>query len=176
MSVTTSTKKQALVIPANSVVDLGGRRGVFTPLNASAVFRALSLGTEQSNLVEVLGGLNEGDTVITTGSSALRDGDRIVMPGGAGGRGRRGGGANAGDTAGSAPRGDTAGNGGAAREGTPPGAEAREGGSGRRFGGGGEGSGARPGGSLESGSREGGSRDGRGRRGAAAPATVSPAS
>jgi hypothetical protein len=33
----------------------------------------------------VLGGLNDGDTVITTGSSALRDGDRIVLPGGAGG-------------------------------------------------------------------------------------------
>jgi membrane fusion protein (multidrug efflux system) len=175
VSVTTSTKKQALVIPANSVVDLGGRRGVFTPLNDSAVFRALSLGTEQSNLVEVLGGLNEGDAVITTGSSALRDGDRIVLPGGAGGRGRRGGGANAGGTSGSAPRGDTAGS-GAAREGTPPGAEAREGRSGRRFDGGGEGTGARPGGSLESGSREGGSRDGRGRRGAAAPATASPAS
>jgi len=184
VSVTTSTKKQALVIPANSVVDLGGRRGVFTPLNDSAVFRALSLGTEQSNLVEVLGGLNEGDTVITTGSSALRDGDRIVMPGGAGGRGRRGGGANAGGTGGPPPRGETAGNsdtpanGGAAREGAPAGAEAREGGSGRRFGGGGgDGSnGARPGGSLEGGSREGGSREGRGRRGAAAPATVSPAS
>jgi len=37
VSVTTATKKQALVVPANSVVDLGGRRGVFTPLNDSAV-------------------------------------------------------------------------------------------------------------------------------------------
>jgi HlyD family secretion protein len=179
VSVTTSTKKQALVVPANSVVDLGGRRGVFMPLNESAVFRALNLGTEQSDLVEVLGGLNEGDTVITTGSSALRDGDRIVLPGGAGGRGRRGGGATAGS--GVAPPGDAAGNGGGAREGAAAGAEAREGGSGRRFGGGGNAGGGRSGGSLEGGSREGGSRDGggrdgRGRRGAAAPATASPAS
>ena len=83
VSMTTSTKKQALVVPATAVVDLGGRRGVFTPLNESAVFRALDLGTEQGDLVEVLGGLNEGDAVITTGSSALRDGDRIVLPGGA---------------------------------------------------------------------------------------------
>jgi len=45
VSVTTSTKKQALVVPATAVVDLGGRRGVFTPLNESAVFRALDLGT-----------------------------------------------------------------------------------------------------------------------------------
>ena len=91
VSVTTSTRKEALVVPATAVVDLGGRRGVFTPLNETAVFRALDIGTEQNDLVEVLGGLADGDTVITTGSSALRDGDRIVLPGGAGGRGRRGG-------------------------------------------------------------------------------------
>ncbi len=91
VSVTTSTAKEALVVPATAVVDLGGRRGVFTPLNETAVFRALDLGTEQKDLVEILGGLADGDTVITTGSSALRDGDRIVLPAGAGGRGRRGG-------------------------------------------------------------------------------------
>ena len=42
-------------------------------------------------MVEVLAGLTEGDTVITTGAAALRDGDRIVLPGGTSGRGRRGG-------------------------------------------------------------------------------------
>jgi len=91
--VTTSTKKQALVVPANAIVDLGGRRGVFVPLNESAVFRALGLGAEQKDVVEVLGGLAEGDTVITTGASSLRDGDRIVLPGRGTGRGRSGGGA-----------------------------------------------------------------------------------
>src|SRR5512138_457368 len=45
VSVTTSTRKEALVVPATSVVDLGGRRGVFTPLNETAVFRALDVGT-----------------------------------------------------------------------------------------------------------------------------------
>ena len=46
VNVTTGTKKHALVVPATAVVDFGGRRGVFTPLNESAVFRALELGTE----------------------------------------------------------------------------------------------------------------------------------
>jgi HlyD family secretion protein len=150
VSVTTSTRKEALVVPATSVVDLGGRRGVFTPLNDTAVFRALEVGTEQGAIVEVLGGLSEGDTVITTGSSALRDGDRIVPPGGANGaRGRRGAGAAA----------DGARDGGSAGA-----AEARRGGS--RDGGAREG-GTRPADSgREGGTREGGSRDGRGRRGA----------
>ena len=168
VSVTTSTRKQALVVPATAVVDLGGRRGVFTPLNESAVFRALDLGTEQQDIVEVLGGLAEGDTVITTGSSALRDGDRIVMPGGTNGRGRRGAGATAGGFGG---RGDAA----AGSRGGDPAATrdggTRDGGSGQRFGGDSTTGGpARPGGS----GREGGSREGRGRRGT--PPATAPAS
>jgi RND family efflux transporter MFP subunit len=182
VSVTTSTKKQALVVPANAVVDLGGRRGVFTPLNESAVFRALDLGTEQGDLVEVLGGLNDGDTVITTGSSALRDGDRIVIPGAAGGRGRRGGGDTAGN-AGGAPRGESA---GTANAGPPAGA-AREGG-GRRTGGAdgtdntaGAGFGSRAGRSRDGGVREDQARPGssgrEGRSGQRAlPPAASPAS
>jgi len=179
VSVTTSTKKEALVIPANAVADLGGRRGVFVPLNESAVFRAIDLGTEQRDLVEVLGGLNEGDTVITTGSSALRDGDRIVQPGGAGARGRRGGGQGQGNTGG---RGDAA---TGAPNADPPADASRDGGSGRRGGGAGggsrEGFGKREGGSRDGGTRPGGSgtggengRDGRSRRGT--PPTASPAS
>lgn len=188
VSVTTSTKKEALVIPANAVADLGGRRGVFVPLNESAVFRAIELGTEQRDLVEVLGGLNEGDTIITTGSSALRDGDRIVMPGGAGGRGRRGGGQGQGNTAAGdgAPAGrfGSGGESAGAASTDPPAAEAARG-RGRRVGaaGGGsrEGFGSREGGARDGGARPGGSgagsesgRDGRSRRGA--PPTASPAS
>jgi membrane fusion protein, multidrug efflux system len=95
VSITTDTQKDALVVPADAVVDLGGRRGVFTPLNESAVFRALQIGTEAGQIVEILGGLAEGDVVITTGAGALRDGDRIVLPG-RGEGGRRGGTAGAG--------------------------------------------------------------------------------
>ena len=176
VSVTTSTRKEALVVPATAVVDLGGRRGVFTPLNETAIFRALDLGTEQKDLVEILGGLADGDTVITTGSSALRDGDRIVLPEGAGGRGRRGGasagtgsGGRGGDTAGaSAGRGGAtgaSGAGGTTGRGFAPGS--REGGS-REGGAGGEE--ARPGGAP---GREG---RGRGTPAAASPAPASPAS
>ena len=166
VSVTTSTRKEALVVPATSVVDLGGRRGVFTPLNETAVFRALEVGTEQGAIVEVLGGLTDGDTVITTGSSALRDGDRIVLPGGAaGGRGRRGAGATAGVTGGQE------GNGVRGRGDATEGARAGQG-FGTRQGGSREGGATRPGGA----GAEGGSREGRGRRGAAAAASSSPAS
>ncbi|MGH9203993.1 MAG: efflux RND transporter periplasmic adaptor subunit, partial [Vicinamibacterales bacterium] len=99
VSIITDTTKNALVLPADAVVDLGGRRGVFLPQNDTAVFRVVQVGVEQQNVVEILGGLAEGDTVITTGARALRDGDRILLPGGqAGGRGGRRGG-QAGSTA-----------------------------------------------------------------------------
>jgi RND family efflux transporter MFP subunit len=81
VSITTGTKKDALVVPSNAVVDLGGRRGVFQPQNGQAVFRVVEVGLEQPDIVEVLGGLTENETVITTGSAALRDGDRIQLSG-----------------------------------------------------------------------------------------------
>jgi len=90
VSITTGTKKDALVVPSNAVVDLGGRRGVFQPQNGTAVFRVVQVGLEQPDMVEVLGGLAENESVITTGASALRDGDRISLPEDDAG-GRRGG-------------------------------------------------------------------------------------
>ena len=79
------TKKDALVVPSNAVVDLGGRRGVFQHQNGTAVFRTVQVGTESRTLIEILGGLTEGDQVITTGARRLRDGDRVLLAGGEGG-------------------------------------------------------------------------------------------
>ena len=90
VAITLDTQEDALVVPATALVDLGGRRGVFVPLGGAAVFRMVQVGTEQQDIVEVVGGLTEGTEVITTGSGALRDGDRIVIAGGRGGRGRGG--------------------------------------------------------------------------------------
>jgi RND family efflux transporter MFP subunit len=79
VSITTGTRKDALVVPSNAVVDLGGRRGVFQPQNGQAIFRVVQVGLEQPDIVEILGGLAEHETVVTTGAGALRDGDRIVL-------------------------------------------------------------------------------------------------
>jgi HlyD family secretion protein len=146
VGITTDIKKDALVVPVNAVVDLGGRRGVFQPRNESAIFRSVQVGTEQREYVEILGGLAEGDTVITTGAGALRDGDRVMFANGArGGRGRRGGGDAAAQSGEDGPTG-----------GVQPPAGARQGGGAR------EGSYARPEG-APSGSPTGGSGTG-GRR------------
>ena len=167
VSITTDTTKDALVVPADAVVDLGGRRGVFTPLNESAVFRALQVGTEAGNIVEVLGGLAEGDVVITTGAGALRDGDRILLAGRGEGGGRRGGNAFNGAGRGG-PEAAGAGQGRQGREGaaagaSPPadGAAGRSGGEGARRGGEGSGRYGRGDGSGRYGGRSGEGRSGR---------------
>ena len=90
--ITTDTNKEALVVPSAAIADLGGRRGVFQVLNDAAVFRTVQVGSELPNVVEILGGLEEGEQVITTGARALRDGDRVLVAGdgASNGRGRRG--------------------------------------------------------------------------------------
>ena len=100
---TQSKKKDALVVPSSAVVDLGGRRGVFQLQNDTAVFRTVQVGSEQGLLVEILGGLTDGDEVISTGAGALRDGDRVALAGGARASGRREGRAGSASESGAAP-------------------------------------------------------------------------
>jgi hypothetical protein len=142
VGITLDTTKDALVVPANALVDLGGRRGVFQPLSETAVFRAVQVGNEQGQLVEILGGLTEGQEVITTGAGQLRDGDRITVAGGRGGRGRgRTGGGTGQDSVSARPAGGAAPTRGGAEPSASPTAGRRTTatGEGRRFGGQGEG-------------------------------------
>jgi multidrug efflux system membrane fusion protein len=77
-------------------VDYEGKKGVFMPGGEGdqAHFQAVQQGLINQEQVEVTSGLSEGDKVVTTGAGALREGDRILLPGqnadGRGGRGGRG--------------------------------------------------------------------------------------
>ena len=164
VNITVDTKKEALVVPITALVDLGGRRGVFQPLpDNTAAFRVVQVGVETGDAAEVLTGLQEGDRVITTGAAALRDGDRILLPGAGRGGGRRGGGDGGGNgtaTAGAAAPGATA-TGGASGFTPRPGASQPAAGTGQRAGQGRRGTAD----GTATGTREGGSRRGTGERG-----------
>ena len=87
VTVTTDERKDALVVPTNAVVDYTGRRGVFVAAGDSTVtFRPVRVGIEESEQIEILDGVAEGDRVVTTGAAALRDGDRVLLAGSSGGR------------------------------------------------------------------------------------------
>jgi RND family efflux transporter MFP subunit len=111
-----------LVVPTNSVVDLGGKRGVFKPTTGAngetAKFHPIQPGLSDEKFVEVASGLDEGDRIVSTGAGALREGDKIVLPGpgggGTGGRGPRGG-SQPGDAGGAGGNGTGGRRGGAGR-------------------------------------------------------------
>jgi RND family efflux transporter MFP subunit len=128
---TVDKRENTLVVPANAVVDHAGERGVFLPAEGNlATFRAIKPGVTTTELVEVIGGLSEGEKIITTGAGALREGDRIVLPGqspqnAGGGNGRGGPGARGGRRGG--PGSGAGGERGGAPGGAPPQQPAREG-------------------------------------------------
>ena len=130
VSFTVERRENALVIPTVALVDLAGEKGVFSASPGEqgqiARFRKIDVGLVNQDLAEVRSGLSEGDSIVTTGSAALREGDRILLPGesaaagrggrgdGAGGRGQTGRGGQGGGRRGGAPGGAPA------AGGTPP--------------------------------------------------------
>ena len=82
VNLTIEERANALVVPANAVVDREGQRGVFLLAQKNtAAFRQVQVGIEESARVEILGGITEADRVVTTGAAALQHGDRIVLAG-----------------------------------------------------------------------------------------------
>ncbi len=92
---TVESHKNTLVVPTMSVVDLQGKLGVWVPGEGDTPsFQPVTVGIEQQDVTEITHGVTEGQRVISTGAAALREGDRIVLPGQRGGgasTGRRGG-------------------------------------------------------------------------------------
>jgi RND family efflux transporter MFP subunit len=81
VNLTVEQRANALVVPANAIVDREGQRGVFLASNNIAAFRPVQVGIEDTSRVEILNGVTERDQVVTTGAAALQDGDRIVLAG-----------------------------------------------------------------------------------------------
>jgi RND family efflux transporter MFP subunit len=79
---TVERRDNILSVPTNAIVDVGGKKGVFVPADGNvAKFQAVTLGMSDPAQIEIASGLQEGTRVISTGATALRDGDRIVLLG-----------------------------------------------------------------------------------------------
>lgn len=118
VNLTVETRANALTVPRNAIVTFEGREGVFVAGPSSAPagggsggvasqgtagagrqsgdqpvliakFFPVQTGLRDGEQIEITTGLKDGASVITTGASALKDGDRIVAAGS--GRGTRGG-------------------------------------------------------------------------------------
>lgn len=81
VNLTIEQRKNALVVPSNAVVSRDGQRGIFLTDGETATFRPVQIGIEEVAHIEILGGLTEGERIVTTGAAALQHGDRLLIAG-----------------------------------------------------------------------------------------------
>lgn len=70
-------KPNARLIPASAIVSRGGGEGVYLVSDSTVVLRSVTPGLTAGDKVEIVGGLEVGDRVVTLGANLLRDGGRI---------------------------------------------------------------------------------------------------
>ena len=65
------------LIPSGALVSGAGGQGVFTVENGRAMRRTVQTGLTSQGHVEVLSGVEVGDTIVVTGGNTLRDGAEV---------------------------------------------------------------------------------------------------
>ncbi len=82
VTLTVEERKGTLVAPKTAVVDFENKRGVWMPnQDGRAKFMPVQLGIEDLDRIEIIGGLKEGDKIVTTGATAVRNNDQLVIAG-----------------------------------------------------------------------------------------------
>lgn len=66
-------KTEALAIPIEAVLEEGGKQFVFVIEGNQAFRKQVVTGVEQGQLIEVVEGLKDGDTIVVKGQGSLRD-------------------------------------------------------------------------------------------------------
>jgi membrane fusion protein (multidrug efflux system) len=77
-------RTDALTIPRIALLEDEGEPAVYAVRDSKAVRVSLKLGYIDGELAEVRSGLNEGDSVVTAGKVAIRDGAKVQVIGGGG--------------------------------------------------------------------------------------------
>lgn len=72
------THKDVVLVPASAVVREGSETAVFVVADGKAARRAVTLGLESTERVEIASGIKAGDTVITGGQNGLPDGASVA--------------------------------------------------------------------------------------------------
>lgn len=73
------SKENTLIIPENAVFSMGDKDYVFKIVNNIALLTEIQLGIESEKNIEVISGLEEGDTVIRSPESELEDGNKVKI-------------------------------------------------------------------------------------------------
>jgi HlyD family secretion protein len=91
INLTVEERKGTLVAPKRAIIDFDSKRGVWMPdADDRAAFHQVELGIEDVDTIEIKSGLKEGDRIVTTGATAVKNRDQLIIAE-AGGRGPGGG-------------------------------------------------------------------------------------
>ena len=79
LQVPQETKRGALLVPERATFSENGADYVLVAKDGVATKRRLTLGESDGSLVEAIGGVAEGEQVITAGQEFLGDGDKVAI-------------------------------------------------------------------------------------------------
>ena len=71
----------ALLVPERAVIDEDEQQTVYVVTNDTVQQRAVKTGIRNDGLVEILGGLEDGEQIVITGHTGLRDGAKVLASG-----------------------------------------------------------------------------------------------
>lgn len=75
-----SQKRTHILVPRSAVVTRGGAAGVFAVRDGRAAFRAVQAGPEKDGQVEILQGLQGGETLVADAEkTGVKDGDKVKV-------------------------------------------------------------------------------------------------
>lgn len=72
-------RPEAIFVPEQAIVPVGDDAYVFKVIDEKAVLSKVELGMRRTGQVEVLGGLKDGDTVVTGGLLKIKDGSAVTV-------------------------------------------------------------------------------------------------
>jgi len=72
-------RNNTLLIPKEAVMEKDQRKEVFVVRDARVHLSRISIGLEKDDLVEIMSGLKEGETVVVAGQPSLKDGDKVII-------------------------------------------------------------------------------------------------
>ena len=77
IKIITAHKKDTITVPESSVFDYKGETCVFTVRNGQAVITEIKKGLENNDLIEVLKGLSEGDSILVKPDDTIKEGMKV---------------------------------------------------------------------------------------------------
>lgn len=79
ISLSMGIDEKAIMIPTQAIIPVLKGQQVFVVENGTAVAKPVTLGFRGDAKVQIIEGLNVGDTVLTTGLMSLREGSKVVV-------------------------------------------------------------------------------------------------